>query len=561
VDNYIKYFFNGDISFYTYDLTDKFCNSYDYFYDGDYSQNPSTNPTYVKLEDTSAGQKGYILNLIDYGDNTAKINKISTARSLKDNVYTVKLGDYLGVQTSVVLPNKLSGETTLVLADYIDILNAKKTTNPIDILTPVKLTGINGYLTPAEIAYNLKNKTLAELAVKLGVKTSTELADKIKAKIGIQTLISLLDTNVRKQLVLEIAGNYPTIKTEIPGDIVNQLYATNTLLEISSEDTQIYFDPIRIDVASLKATYGSNYSVNLTVNKITGDEKAVIGVPHGTIDNAYKIEMNYVDTKYNASKVPMDLSEKSSKGITLAIRYTNNDPSQTYNLNAITATKLNDYMGSWDALNSIIMTDIQGMLFSYTGKGTYLLKANEISFSDIDKEDARDAITVLASKNIIRYGEDSSFKANASITKADFVYMITKKLELNVQTSSNNFKDIKESDWYYETLNTAYNARILPDTFMDGKANAEKKLTREEMAYIIYKAYEYNSSNKRVLPSAVFYSDLKEISAWAKPSISILSELNLDRGDGNRFYPKQYATRGEACQIIYDLMKLEGTVK
>lgn len=99
---------------------------------------------------------------------------------------------------------------------------------------------------------------------------------------------------------------------------------------------------------------------------------------------------------------------------------------------------------------------------------------------------------------------------------------------------------------------------MLPETFED-IFQPNKPITREEMAYICVKAYEYSDNNPKVSPSALFYDDANDISYWAKQAISIATELKIVSGVGNnRFAPKNNATRAEATQIIFNLMKAEG---
>ena len=51
------------------------------------------------------------------------------------------------------------------------------------------------------------------------------------------------------------------------------------------------------------------------------------------------------------------------------------------------------------------------------------------------------------------------------------------------------------------------------------------------------------------------FNDAQNISAYAKSAVAILNQKGIVNGmDGNKFAPKNSATRAEAAQIIYNYL-------
>ena len=134
--------------------------------------------------------------------------------------------------------------------------------------------------------------------------------------------------------------------------------------------------------------------------------------------------------------------------------------------------------------------------------------------------------------------------------------MVVRKLNLP-QIYIEAFTDTKQSDWFYGYVNAGAQYNLLPPTFT-GSIQGNKPITREEMAYIVMKAYDYKLTNKKVQPSALFYNDASEVSFWARDNISRATELKIIQGWNNNFKPKDNATRAESATMLYNLFRAEG---
>ncbi|MNY67278.1 Endoglucanase precursor [compost metagenome] len=76
-------------------------------------------------------------------------------------------------------------------------------------------------------------------------------------------------------------------------------------------------------------------------------------------------------------------------------------------------------------------------------------------------------------------------------------------------------------------------------------------MSREEMATMILKAYQFRTGQKAVANGMSNFKDTGSISSWAKDSVSALQGLGMINGRSNQlFMPHEKVTRAESAQII-----------
>lgn len=178
---------------------------------------------------------------------------------------------------------------------------------------------------------------------------------------------------------------------------------------------------------------------------------------------------------------------------------------------------------------------------------------NKNLFSDMGEALwATDAIYTLYQKGIISGRDASHFYPLDPVTREEFVKMVYLAfLPISTQYSYTQFSDVDESRWSYEYISKCANAGIISGTG-DGKFSPEEKITREDMAKIIYSAI---SDKIDVESKDTNYADFYIVSDYARNSVEILSAIGVVRGENqNLFNPKSDTTRAAAAQIIYNAL-------
>ncbi len=180
---------------------------------------------------------------------------------------------------------------------------------------------------------------------------------------------------------------------------------------------------------------------------------------------------------------------------------------------------------------------------SGAGNGT-----EEISFSDIDGHWAETAIEELTAQGSIGGYPDETFRPDRPITRAEFVSVLVKALDLPSTDSSTAFSDI-ENHWARDDINIAV-ANGFINGYNDNTFKPDDPITREQMANIIVKAAKLEVSSEESS-----FADNDDISPWVRGSVTAAVDNGLMGGyPDNTFNPRGQATRAEAVTVIMKLI-------
>lgn len=172
-------------------------------------------------------------------------------------------------------------------------------------------------------------------------------------------------------------------------------------------------------------------------------------------------------------------------------------------------------------------------------------------FVDVDDSHwAKEYIYDLANKKIINGYEDSTFKPQENITRAELATLAS--VAKGFQTDDNEviFTDSNSTVWYNRYLTAGYKNHII-EGYPGGEFRPQNNITRQDLCVIMYRMYFADVNSEYELS----YSDSDEISEYAKEAVKALSEKGILSGRGhNEFAPKAYATRAEVAKVLYSCM-------
>lgn len=163
-------------------------------------------------------------------------------------------------------------------------------------------------------------------------------------------------------------------------------------------------------------------------------------------------------------------------------------------------------------------------------------------------KDSRMTKTIeLATKlGIIKGYEDGSFRANVTITRAEFATMLVKALGLTSEGDS-SFNDTK-GHWATGAIATL-KARGIINGYLDGTFKPNQSISRAEIVAMLSKVM-----NTTLVKSDKFKDVLGN---WAEHEINTLSEMGIVKGgtDGS-FKPNASATRYESILMILRMLNV-----
>ncbi|MFC4402897.1 S-layer homology domain-containing protein [Gracilibacillus xinjiangensis] len=163
------------------------------------------------------------------------------------------------------------------------------------------------------------------------------------------------------------------------------------------------------------------------------------------------------------------------------------------------------------------------------------------SLTDVTPNDyAADEIIALVEAGVITGYEDGSFKPGNQVTRAEASVMLSKILELDVDSAADaGFSDVDSDAWYAKYVNALANEGIIKG-FTDGTFDPSGTLTRAEFAVMVVKAYDIEITNANHsfndVPQGVWYTDYVE-TLFANELIKGVSvdrfapDLNIKRAD------------------------------
>ena len=173
---------------------------------------------------------------------------------------------------------------------------------------------------------------------------------------------------------------------------------------------------------------------------------------------------------------------------------------------------------------------------------------NEALKAEIENHWAKTEIESLFEKGIVKGQTETTFGLENPITRAEFITLLVRGLELEPMEYGGEFNDVSSSDWYAGYLETAYRKGIFEGS--DGNADPNGEITREQMAKMLAAVCDDAEGENAV------FNDSADISAWARESVEKISKAGLMQGrSGGYFAPKERTKRAEAFAVIYRLIK------
>ncbi|MBQ8587782.1 MAG: S-layer homology domain-containing protein [Clostridia bacterium] len=163
---------------------------------------------------------------------------------------------------------------------------------------------------------------------------------------------------------------------------------------------------------------------------------------------------------------------------------------------------------------------------------------------------ANEAVAALKAKGIISGDNNGKFNPNDYVTRAEFAKMMVIVTGAEIADTNVAFVDVGKDDWYYPYVKAAAQKGLVKGDSA-GNFNPNERITREDMAVILYRAYSIGEN----LGYTVEFADSGNISEYAKEAIAFLSAKKIINGVGNNlFAPKNTATRAEAAQLLYNAL-------
>lgn len=352
---------------------------------------------------------------------------------------------------------------------------------------------------------------------------------------------------------------YPTLQAAV--DSVES-GKTIKLGQAVAPDTKVTVaKTIKFEVATNEKTFAKENIVagaNTTV-KVTGDARLYTyeftytkpssgGSSGGSSSGktTYKVTTSAVNNGgVNASP------SNAEKGATITITLS---PDKGYKLDKLTVTD-----GSGKTVSTVKKSDTVytfTMPASAVKVGVSYVKAtetpSETKFNDVSANDwFASAVDYVTGKGMMNGTADNTFSPKANTTRG-MVVTVLYRLENQPSTSAASFTDVASGAYYANAVAWA-NANGIVSGYGSGKFGPNDKVTREQLAAILYRYAQYKKYDVSVGEDTniLSYDDAQSISSYAIPAIQWACGAGVVTGkSGSKLDPKGNATRAEVAAML-----------
>ena len=181
-------------------------------------------------------------------------------------------------------------------------------------------------------------------------------------------------------------------------------------------------------------------------------------------------------------------------------------------------------------------------------------------FSDISGHWAQADIIQMSLRNMLVGHTNTEFFPDQYVTRADVAGFIYKYLELDTYNFDEDidlsmFTDISKYNQSREYIARVHEVGILQG-YEDGTFRPASYITREELATVLFRTYQYKTGTAFVGSNTAKFYDDWNISSWAYDYVYSAKALKILEGrtDGN-FWPKDNTTRAEITAILNRMLR------
>ena len=239
----------------------------------------------------------------------------------------------------------------------------------------------------------------------------------------------------------------------------------------------------------------------------------------------------------------------AEKGATITITLS---PNKGYKLDKLTVTD-----GSGKSVSTVKKSDTVytfTMPASAVKVGVSYVKATETpsktTFNDVSANDwFASAVDYVTGKGMMNGTADNTFSPKANTTRG-MVVTVLYRLENQPSTSAASFTDVASGAYYANAVAWA-NANGIVSGYGSGKFGPNDKVTREQLAAILYRYAQYKKYDVSGANSLDGYTDVQSVSSYAVPALQWANAAGVVTGkSGSKLDPKGNATRAEVAAML-----------
>jgi hypothetical protein len=210
-----------------------------------------------------------------------------------------------------------------------------------------------------------------------------------------------------------------------------------------------------------------------------------------------------------------------------------------------------------DAFNASLTAEKKVIINDLAGKyGGLVRLEGPRTYSDVSADSwYSNAVRFMSEQGFIKGVGNGLFSPNSKITRADFLIMVMRAYDVELDTVlTNNFSDAGNT-YYTAYLRTAKRLNLAKG-IGGNKFAPTASISRQDMFVILYRILNGLGKlpTERGSVTLSDYSDADQISDYALVAMRLFVETEVVVGSGDgKLTPRAFSTRAQAAQVIYNL--------
>ncbi|MBR2736396.1 MAG: S-layer homology domain-containing protein, partial [Firmicutes bacterium] len=175
-------------------------------------------------------------------------------------------------------------------------------------------------------------------------------------------------------------------------------------------------------------------------------------------------------------------------------------------------------------------------------------------FTDVDiSKWYHGALDYVLIKNYFNGTSDTTFEPESPMTRAMFVTVLSRMEGIDAGSyTGSDFSDVETGKWFSAPIQWASQNGIVLG-IGEGKFNPDGKVTREQMAAIMYRYANYKKIDTSGVDAEKYnaFKDKDDVSGYAVEAVKWAVSAGIINGMGdNTIAPKKDSTRAQVAQIV-----------
>lgn len=197
-------------------------------------------------------------------------------------------------------------------------------------------------------------------------------------------------------------------------------------------------------------------------------------------------------------------------------------------------------------VDEAVLTAYEDMLYG-------VLSTVERVYRDVKDNDwYAESVNYCFGQGIMTGVGDHRFAPQTELNRAMFAMILWNMEGKPAPEGGSYYTDVRDGSWFTEAVNWAHESGIVAG-MGNGRFDPGGKLTREQLAAMMYRYTEYKGRKVTLRADLSDYADKNKISDWAYESMSWAVAKKLISGrTETTLAPKGTATRAETAQIVYN---------